>query len=371
MTITRLRTTSLILAGAAAIAGAAATDAPAATVTKKPTLTVTTKVVGTPAPGRASLVRVTIANRSTRPARAVVVRIAAPTAAHRLSTRQVRIATVPARGRRTVAVRVTPRRATALRTPVRITATARGFRGATARVVLRRPATVTPTPPVVTDPFAGRIFTHFNPGVSGLIQPSYDTIVFLGGGWAHWGMPKGGTPTCAAKTGTLDPNRSGTEGCVPYAYDASAKSLTVDGQPITIGTAEKGGTVLTAGTTTFVENPLVPKGARYDLTLKNIFVYGLFPNQVVSTTWLAMSADGRFVLSGLTMGSGFDSYFGAVAPDKRGTYEFTQTGQVTLTFDDGTVSRRTAMGAWMPDAGQTYTPATQWMVLDGTLYSNT
>jgi len=127
--------------------------------------------------------------------------------------------------------------------------------------------------------------------------------------------------------------------------------------------------VLTAGTTELVEAPVVPKGARYDTTLKNIFVYGLFPNQVVSTTWLGLSGDGRFILSSMTLGSSFDSSFWAVPPQQRGAYEFTQDGQLTLRFDDGTVSQRTAIGAWMPDAGATYNPATEWIVLNDVLYS--
>lgn len=357
-----LRTHTVALVAAALIAAVGTTQpVDRAAAASKPALEVTTKVIGTPSPGRAATVRVTVTNRTARRATGIVVRVAAPPTAHRLATRLVRIALLRARRAKTVVVRVTPLRAAALMTPVVVTATAPEFRVASTRVVLARQAGAS------ADPYAGHAFTHFNPGVTGLVQPSYDAIVFTGGGWAHWGVPEGGIPVCAARTGAVVVG-GGTHGCVPYTYDATRGTLTVDGQPISLSATGKGEPVLSLGSTSFTEVPLVPKGARYDQTLSHILVYGLFPNQVISTTWLSFASDGRFIRSGLTLGSTFDSNFSSIPPDQRGTYEFTENGQLTLNYEDGTVVRLTATGAWMPDPGQTYTPAVQWMVLNGVLY---
>ncbi|MCB0880807.1 MAG: hypothetical protein KDC33_01120 [Thermoleophilia bacterium] len=360
------RRTAAIAVLVTAVAACTAATAPAA-----PALRVTTATTGPPVVGTAGTVRVTVRNPSRMRATRVVVRVSGPPSVRVRPVRRA-VGTIGARRARTVTVRVTPRTTAGLRAALRVTASAARFRPATAvRRLARTPAPGGGGAPA--DPFLGRVFTHFDAGVTGAIPPSYEAVVFTNPGWAYWGMPDGGLPTCSSRTGVLAADATAKEGCVPYTYDAATKRLTIDGTPVTVGAASDGDAVLTINGGAFLDVPVVPKGARYNVTLLYTYVYGFYPNQSVTRRWLTFSPDGRFVNAALTLGSSgvgdFQTSYAAAPPDTRGAYEFTAPGQLTLTYDDGTVSRRTAVAAFAPGPGQAYDPWKNWMVLDGASYN--
>lgn len=158
-----------------------------------------------------------------------------------------------------------------------------------------------------------------------------DTHAYVG----TQGLPRGdGFPTCTE--GQPAPTDDSPSGCVPYSYDAAAKTLTLGTVTVAFDATRHTFPYLTS---IMGEAVLPEPGQTWNVGLTHINSYGFYPNQTVIQRSLTLSADGRFITQGLMLGSTFDSNFAATAPGDRGTYAVEAPGRVVMTYDDGTVVR--------------------------------
>jgi len=326
----------------------------------------TVAAVGAPAVrGRAVTVRLRVANAGNAPARAVRLRLTGSGVS--ISAPRRSLGTLRAGARRTVTVRVrrTGRAAGVLR--ARLT----GAGGRAARTTVRLPAAASPgTRGPAGSGLSQRVFLRLVPGSPGVSQDRREGYAFTDGRWVYRGNPEGGIPRCTAKTAGVDADGDPTDGCLPYSFDPKSGKLAIDGKPATLDAAR---TTLKVGEEAFLLKPTLAPGARLALTLKNIEVYGLFPNQTVFTSWLTLTAGGEFALGGSAIGSagaGSPSVISStVSPDQRGTYEILSGSAIELRYADGKVARRTILIDGTPeDPSKPLDPQEEGLLLDGTPY---
>ncbi|MBJ7332749.1 MAG: hypothetical protein JHC95_22835 [Solirubrobacteraceae bacterium] len=284
--------------------------------------------------------------------------------------RRVRIGTLKSSAAKTVKVVLRPGRRARAKSTLTFTASTGKLR-ATAKTALllkstgkRKPVAQIPTTP----PLAGRYYAKIRVDV--MFGNSTDAYLFVDGSWAYRGVPEGGIPQCTAKTAGVDKDGDPTDGCIPYTYDPKTGAVTLDGAPATLAGDRN---ALTVGEDQFSYYPWVPTGTRLDAELRGVSVFGYWPNQIVSTTYLRFFPDGQYVRSGVTtssLGGGANaggSDLAVVPADRKGVYEFLPTGALRLTQADGTVDLRTA--AIMRDSKTgSANPTTDGVLLDETMY---
>jgi hypothetical protein len=225
-----------------------------------------------------------------------------------------------------------------------------------------------PARPPARAGLAGQLFTLWEADAMG---PGRRTgFAFVDGRWAYRGIPKGGLPACTTTTAGVDEDGDPTDGCLPYAYDAKSRKLTIDGKPASLSAD---GTQLEVGEDTFWSAPIVKAGTRLEVDLKSIYIAGYWPNQIITTYWLAMTKSGEFALSSQTIGSfgGLggpgSGNFVSVPPDQKGTYQVLAGGKLRLTYADGKVVDRTIAYYRDPETGST-DPAKDGLWLDDDPY---
>jgi hypothetical protein len=193
-----------------------------------------------------------------------------------------------------------------------------------------------------------------------------EAYAFVDDRWAYRGIPKGGLPSCTTTTAGVDEDGDPTDGCLPYTYDATSRTLKLGGQAATLSAD---GAELTVGEDSFWLTPIVKAGTRFQVSLKSIYVSGYWPYQAVTTYWLEMAKDGAFMLSRQTLGSfGIPGTIGSgnwasIPPDQRGTYEVLPGGKLRLTYSDGEVVDRT-IGYYRDPKTGSMDPATDGLWLD-------
>jgi hypothetical protein len=230
------------------------------------------------------------------------------------------------------------------------------------RTPAARPPAGTPAPaaPAAPQGLAGRLFAHVTP--SAMTASEWSGYAFIDDKWAYKGLPEGGFPDCSQPASK----------CIPYTYDEKTGALKVGDETGSVG-ADKG--TITLGDTSYLLYPLPAPGARWNLSLKGVSIFGFWPNQVITEYWLTMTADGQFSTSASTMGhfgnlgSPVQTDFSSVAPDSHGTYEVQPGGRLHLVYADGHTVDYTIALDWdgkkaAPD------PASDGMLLDDLLYYN-
>lgn len=303
------------------------------------------------APGRSTVVRATIRNIGTAAARNVRLRVTGGGLTVRPSART--LGTLAAGHRTVVSVRVT-RRATRGTPAARFTASRTGGGAVSAVRRFTSPAVRTP----VTGSLAGRAYVHFDGGTTGLVQPSYRGYFFVDSRWVFRGLPTAGVPTCGAAAAGV------TNGdCLLYRYDPRTRRVVVGGATYTLNATR---TSLRVGGDAYILKPALAPGSRHAVALRNISVFGLFPNQVVSTTYLTLTASGEFALTGNMMGSvGVDPVTTSwvTDPGQKGTYRILPRDAIELRFADGKVERRLIVVDSTRTDGKSSTPQKDGLIL--------
>lgn len=329
---------------ALALAGALAVAAPAGAA---PRPSVTAKAPSAVARGTTATVKVTVRNRSARRLSGLSLTASQPTgtrvtvAGAKRGTRTRALKTLKGRGRTTVTVRVTPGAKAQASSKVRLTLRRRGRTQATASAAVALAGTNgAPAPAPATNPWAGRYFwrSSFN-GTTTFIEGYY----FGSGGFAYRGIPEGGLQDCSTTTAAGD-----GDGCVPYAYDPATGALAVNGVPA----AAAGPHGLNVGDETLTEAVIPAPGSRWDLELSFINAYGLCPLSCTTVTVdLDLRSSGVFARGAAVSGTTPDANFGALPPDKHGTYSVEPGGRIVFAYADGKVVTET-IAVLLNDAGQ-------------------
>ncbi len=160
-------------------------------------------------------------------------------------------------------------------------------------------------------------------------------VAFLSDGWAYWGRPKAGLPSCTDVTGQPSAKKPTTGwGCVHYSYDADSGKVNIGG----LDGSYRGG-ALTVNDWTFSSTKIPASGSRLEVDLINRGYSGQCGGYVGCTTWstsLVLTRDGHFVKSGqaITSRSGF-GWAASIPPDEKGTYEVLDGARVTLSYESG------------------------------------
>gem|GEM_PF-2124801 len=331
-------------------------------------LTLTVAGTTTVAPGKATTIKATIANVGLVAARGVKLSVSGRGVTRTPASK--RLGTL--RAHRTRTVKVTLKLARTAKAPATVSFLARGAHGLLARqkLTLSPPASATPgapgTPAADPNDLAPSVYVHYKPGVLGISDDTWTTYAFTGPGWVLRGLSSGGVPSCSARTAA----DATSDGCVPYSYDAATNALTLDGQPATLS-ADKD--ELTVGDESYFRTPPVAAGARLSVELEHISIFGFFPNQVSTTTWLTLTPDGQFAFSSDTLGTtGFGGNIStavtAISPDKRGTYTVLPNSAIQLNYANGTQETRTILINGYPSDGSAPDPQKQGLLLDSTYY---
>lgn len=324
--------------------GVTGTGVPAVTVTRRlilPVPRVVVRLTGTQtmslARGRSVVIRATVRNTGTAAARDVRLRVAGSGVGIAPANRS--IGTIAPGRSRVVAVRVTRRSATGVAS-ARFAVTRTGAGPVTAVRRFTLPARRRTVPSGGPGGLHGRAYVFADhPATIGVRQPTYHGYFFVNAGWVYRGFPTTGFPTCTRKTAV-----GAGDGCLPYTFDTRTRRLTIDGATHTMDAGNSGFTI---GGDRYSWKPTIAAGARPSVYLKHVSVYGLYPNQVISTTYLTLTPSGEFALTGSTMGT-----TGAGAPvttswvkdpGERGTYRILAGGTIELSFADGKVERRTIL----------------------------
>ena len=218
-----------------------------------------------------------------------------------------------------------------------------------------------------TNPLIGRAYLRSDIDVGGFCGGAcIEGYVFSDDRFVHRGVPEDGPAIarCTAVTATGD-----KDGCLRYTYSAKTKTATVAGKKLKLDEQ---------GRLTGDGNPLfrvaVPAtGSRHDAKLDNISSFGIpGVNQSFSTSQLSMAKDGRFVTAGQvsgTTGGGSDveTNYVALGKDQKGTYVFEPGGTLALFYEDGRITRRSALVAFAAK-GALGTVTKDGLLLDGAPY---
>jgi len=319
------------------------------------------------AAGRSLRLRVVVANRGRAVARRVQLRVSARGLSVARAART--IGSLRPGARRAVTIRVTRRGRGVAAVRVRVTGARR--LSATRTIAFALPAPPTrpgaPTrPDAPSDGLEGLAFLRLESGTPGISQDTRVGYVFTSRQWVYRGTPENGMPSCTSRTAGAEED---AEGCLPYSYDARSGGLTIDGRPATLNASK---TELTVGEDTFLLKQGFAPGERLSVSLKNIEVYGLWPNQSVFTSWLTLTADGQFAFSGSaigSVGSGDPSTISStIAPDRRGTYAILPGSTIEFRYADGRVGRRMILVNGTPEGAAKLDPQREGLLLDGTAY---
>jgi len=315
-----------------------------------------------PLAARASTtVRVTVRNAGTAVARNVRLRLRVSGATVRPAVR--RIGLLAAGRKRVVALRI-KRRGAATPT-LRLTLSGTRARSVTRTVKIAAPAAGgTPAAPAARG-LAQHIYLRLVSGSPGVSQDTRVGYLFTDDRWVYRGTPSADV-SCTAKTASGDDG----EGCLPYSYDAKSGALTIDGQPVTLAPDRL---TLKVGDDTFLYKPTFAPGARLDVSLKNMEIYGMWPNQTTFTSYLRLLPDGRFATTGSAIGSlgngDPNTWTTTISPSNRGTYEIVAGSVIQFRYDDGDTGRRVIVVNGTPDVeGGAMDPQTEGILLDGTSY---
>ena len=333
-------------------------------------LRLTVKAPRALAVGRSARLRVVVANDGRAVARGVRLRLSARNLAVAPATRA--LGALRPRARRTVAIRLIRRARGAATVRLRAIGAGRLSAARTVTIALpkpRRTAKPKPRPKPTPQPSAGLgglAFLRLVPGSPGISQDTRTGYVFTGPRWVHRGTPENGMPSCSRRTAGP---AADDEGCLPYRYDARSGRLEIDGRPARLSADRS---ELTVGEQSFLLKQGFAAGARLSVSLKNIEVYGLWPNQSVFTSWLTLTAGGEFAFSGSaigSLGSGGPSLISStIAPDQRGTYAIGNGSTIVFRYADGRVERRMILVDGTPKGGAGLDPQREGLLLDGTAW---
>lgn len=150
--------------------------------------------------------------------------------------------------------------------------------------------------------------------------------------WVHVGFAKDGRkPRCSARV----------KGCKRYTYNPRTGRVKIGGQRAKV-TSEGFALKVAKGDpkVRWYPTTLARKGQRFRAELvRNDYSGNCLLSCTTWTEWLSLDSRGRFVLSRTSLSSfgvpGSQSWFSAVPPDRRGTYEVGKNGRVVLRFADG------------------------------------
>lgn len=310
--------------------------------------------------GGTAVVRATIRNTGTAAARNVRLRVSGGGIS--VSPADRRVGTIAAGGRRVVAVRVT-RRSPRGTVAARFTVSGTGVRSVSDVRRFTGGAAPTPTPAAKgPDDLTGRMYVHIDHGVMGLIQPEYYGYFFVNSRFVYRGYPEGGVPVCTRRTA---PDAK-EDGCVPYTYDHRARRLVVDGVTTQMAATRQSFTVDQKG---YVLRPTLAAGSRHKVGLKTMRVFGLYPNQTVSTTYFFMYPNGEFAFGSSMMGStGYGTSAWVQNPDEKGTYRILAGGTIEFTYASGKVTRSTILIDGNGKNGNPPNPQDDGLLLDESMY---
>lgn len=223
--------------------------------------------------------------------------------------------------------------------------------------------------PPPRSPLGGRVYYYPGSDIGftcgGVCWEGY---AFVDAKWVHRGIrdENGLFPTCTARTAQGD-----GDGCLPYTFNPATDTGAIDGTPFKLINNRADLQVTGAGTS-YGNGSIIKPGARLALALKGISVFGspFIGTQTVTQRWLATAPDGRFILSGLTLGSNalgnvVEVNFSSIPPDQRGTYEFLERGLVRFTYED---RRVVTENVFVLDDEKSSDPAVTGIFLGGTQF---
>lgn len=206
-----------------------------------------------------------------------------------------------------------------------------------------------PEPPANPNSLAGRYFWGSLYTINGIEQY---TLYFTGDNLVYTAATESGWPSCAAVSET----------CKPYSYDAASNQLTIDGRPATLE-----GRKLTFDENSYGEFGFPQAGSRWDTLITYANSSGICPLMCTYYTEnLLFRPDGTFIRDAVASGTGPIVDWGAVPPDRKGTYEVRADRTLRLAYEDGT-ERIETVGLYLNDDGTLKAPG-DGVVLGGDGY---
>lgn len=153
--------------------------------------------------------------------------------------------------------------------------------------------------------------------------------------WVYRGVPKEGPPSCSSQTANGE-----EDGCLPYTWNEATGALTIGG---TGGEFKVDSHGLKLGEERFSEALLPDAGTKVDASGSYINQFGICPISCSFVTVdLQLSSNGEFArAAGVAGFLGEGGSYGALPPEKHGTYSINPRGRVTFNYADGHATTET------------------------------
>ncbi len=220
-----------------------------------------------------------------------------------------------------------------------------------------------------TNRFIGKAFLSVDVDVAGVCGGScISGWIFSDDKWVHRGVPEDGPAVARCKKVTAKGDK---DGCLRYRLSKNRKTAIVGKTKLRL----KGDDLIDASKPKAPYSRVaIPKtGGRFDAALDNISSFGIpGVNQSFFTSQLYLDRDGRFTTASQAtgtngQGSDFENSYTVLGADKKGHYAFEPGGTLALFFEDGRVTRRSALVAF-GEKDTLGTVSRDGLLLDGSVY---